>query len=214
MTELNFSEEEIVSMFRSRSLNSKTNNLIVTEVRDLSFLKDIPDHCDVTLDRTLEDECCAFPVSSTALNVPVDLSIVRVKDIITHTLRKIGLLDKEDTIDFEGSVSAFKLHRKLQNRGLIVQIILYNIEDLDAEEQMLLNELIYFRSPYYNVNVFTKDQTLKTYFLTRERFLDRRESFMQMALKPIEEEMTSNNEARSTKEKSLEFKQVGKNTPK
>ena len=52
-----------------------------------------------------------------------------------------------------------------------------NLKSLTKEEQMLLNELYYFYSEYFNVRSFIPGKHFQTHFLSGNRVLDNRENY-------------------------------------
>ena len=75
-------EEEIIETFTKRSLNIKNNNYIFTNVFDLRFLEKIPSICK--LENTIYD----LDIKE-ALNIKIDLSKIKVKDILNYILKKL-----------------------------------------------------------------------------------------------------------------------------
>ena len=168
-------ENEILKEFNSRYLNSKTNNYIFCEMENFNMLDSIPDFCNIRMDD------CDTNIEY-ANNIKIDLKKVEVKDILTYILNMLkekSLLDitLDYNLEFNNKFDILKFQSILRNYNRIVQLIFYNVEELDLENQMLFNELYYFNGLYFNINSFIKDNNFKTYFLKYDRVLDNRENF-------------------------------------
>ena len=83
--------EEIIDIFTTRFLNVKTNNFIFTNVESMAFLPKIPPKCQITTGDTALD----LGISE-ALNIQIDLSKVKVKDILSFVLQYLGENTKMD----------------------------------------------------------------------------------------------------------------------
>ena len=174
------SEQEIIRLFNDRYLNSKTNNFIFAGIDDFSILDHIPDQC-----------CISTPENDIdidfAQNIKIDLAEVNVKDILSYTLEKLkksSLLDTtlDYTLDFHSKFDLLKFQGLLHTYGIVVQLIFYNTEELSLENQMLLNEVYYFNSIFFNANTFIRENNFQTYILTKERILDNRENYTRIKL--------------------------------
>lgn len=174
------SEQEIIRLFNDRYLNSKTNNFIFTGIDDFSILDYIPEQCCIST--TENDIDIDF-----AQNIKIDLAEVNVKDILSYTLEKLkksSLLDTtlDYNLDFNNKIDLFKFQGVLRNYDVVVQLIFYNMEELSLENQLLLNEIYYFNSIFFNANAFIKENNFQTYILTKERILDNRENYTRIKL--------------------------------
>lgn len=166
-------KEEIIDIFKYRCLNSKVNNFIFCEMDDFMILDKIPERCSISTPENNID-------IDFAQNIKIDLSEVAVKDILSYTLeilKEHKLLDVylDYPIKFNSKFDLFKFQNILHAYGVVVQLIFYNIEQLDIEEQMLFNEIYYFNSIFFNANAFIKGDNFQSYFLSGERILDNRE---------------------------------------
>ena len=171
-------EEEIIEEFNHRYLNSKTNNFIFSEIDDLKILDSIPDRCNIS---TLENNI------DYARNVKIDLAEVRVKDILSYVLqllKKLSLLDVtlDYVLEFNNKFDLWKFQSILCNYGIVVQLVFYNVEELDINEQILFNEIYYFNSVFFNANSFIKGNNFQSYFLSNKRVLDNRENYTKINL--------------------------------
>lgn len=190
--------DEIIGLFTFRSLNSKTNNLIITDVKDFKVLDRIPKRCEFTY----KDDLFYGPAPTTAHNIAVDLKTTPIEDIIDVACSRIHLKTGHP-IKLKDLRTSFKLQNRLEQHGIVLQLILFGIEELTPEEQMLLNELFYVDTPFFNVCAFTKKSNLATYFLQNGRVLDRRENFLQISLA---EEMTP--QPKESEDKKMNLKTV------
>lgn len=168
-------KDAIIELFKDRELNCKNNNYIFSNVDDFKIINNIPDFCFITfLDNYLD--------MGLATNVKVDLNHISINDILTYTLedlKKRKMLDKflDYKLDFNNKYDLIKFKNILSNYKRIVQLIFYNIESLNKEEQMLFNELYYYNCIYYNASAFIKEDNFQTYFLEGNRVLDDRENY-------------------------------------
>lgn len=181
-------EREILEEFKHRYLNLKTNNYIFCEIDDFKILDNIPDRCSISIAESSID-------IEYALNIKIDLKEVNVKDILSYTLqllKKSSLLDAnlDYTLEFNNKFDLLRFQNVLHNYGIVVQLIFYNVEDLDLEEQMLFNEIYYFNSIFFNANSFIKGNNFQSYFLSNERVLDNRENYTK--IKMVKRMMTEN----------------------
>lgn len=173
-------EREILEEFKYRYLNTKTNNYIFCRLDNFKMLNCIPDRCSISIaERDIDIEC--------AQNIKIDLAEVNVKDILTYTLdllKKLSLLDVtlDYTLEFNNKFDLLKFQNVLRNYGIVVQLIFYNIEKLNLEEQMLFNEIYYFNSIFFNANSFIKGNNFQSYFLSNERVLDNRENYTKIKI--------------------------------
>lgn len=173
-------KEEIIDIFKYRCLNSKVNNFIFCEMDDFMILDKIPERCSISTPENNID-------IDFAQNIKIDLSEVAVKDILSYTLeilKEHKLLDVylDYPIKFNSKFDLFKFQNILHAYGVVVQLIFYNIEQLDIEEQMLFNEIYYFNSIFFNANAFIKGDNFQSYFLSGERILDNRENYTKVKL--------------------------------
>ena len=168
--------EEIVDIFINRDLNIKNNNFIFTNVSDMSFLSQIPKICQISVDKNILD----FSITE-ALNIKIDLSKIKIKDILDYVLSYIEnylkLDAKSPKIEFNDKFALLKFQRKLIDLNVVVQFLIYNLDSLTMEEQMLLNEIYYFYSDYFNISSFITGDYMQTHFLTGNRVLDNRENY-------------------------------------
>lgn len=173
-------EREILEEFKYRYLNTKTNNYIFYGLDNFKMLNCIPDRCIISIAESyINIEC--------AQNIKIDLAEVNVKDILTYTLdllKKLSLLDVtlDYTLEFNNKFDLLKFQHVLRNYGIVVQLIFYNIEKLNLEEQMLFNEIYYFNSIFFNANSFIKGNNFQSYFLSNERVLDNRENYTKIKI--------------------------------
>jgi len=167
---------ELIGELSMRRLNTKTNNMIVIGEYTEELVDDIPETCVVTLPE--EEQLVQVD------NIKVDLSQVRVEDILTVILDSYddGTMDNEYlNIPFKSLRSLITFQRVLKRRNIFIQIVLYNMDGLTEQEQMLINELFYYYSENFNVTAI-KRQEFSTYFLTGDRRLDSRENFTKYKL--------------------------------
>ncbi len=167
---------DLIGELSSRQLNTKTNNMIVIGEYSKELIGEIPETCVVTL----PEEEQQVQVD----NITVDLSQVKVEDLLTFILDSYddGTMDHEYlTIKFKSLRSLITFQRVLRRRNIFIQIVLYNMDGLTEQEQMLINELFYYYSENFNVTAI-KRQELSTYFLTGDRRLDPRENFTKYQL--------------------------------
>ncbi|MBE6159552.1 MAG: hypothetical protein E7157_00680 [Lactobacillales bacterium] len=168
-------EMEIISEFKYRYLNEKTNNYIFCQLEDFKVIQKIPDRCSI--EEALDEIDIEY-----AQNIKINLKEINVKDILTYTLqllKKLSLLDStlDYTLEFNNKFDLLKFQNILRNYGIVVQLIFYNLEDLELKEQLLFNEIYYFNSIFFNANSFIKDNNFQSYFLNDERILDNRENY-------------------------------------
>ena len=161
-------EEEIIETFTKRSLNIKNNNYIFTNVFDLRFLEKIPSICK--LENTIYD----LDIKE-ALNIKIDLSKIKVKDILNYILIKLNV--NYENIEFTSKFNLLKFQGILKELNVIIQILIFNLDSLSIEKQMLLNEIYYFYSEYFNISAFISTRHFKTHFLIGNRVLDNRENY-------------------------------------
>lgn len=173
-------EKEILEEFKYRYINLKTNNYIFCEVNDFKILDSIPNICDISIPESSID-------IEYALNIKIDLKEVNVKDILSYTLQLLkesSLLDVtlDYTLEFNNKFDLLRFQNILHNYGIVVQLIFYNLEELELEDQMLFNEIYYFNSIFFNANSFIKDNNFLSYFLSNERVLDNRENYTKIKM--------------------------------
>lgn len=166
--------EEIIDIFTKRSLNIKNNNFIFTGVNNFEFLEKLPTICK--LDNTLYD----LNIRE-AINIKIDLNKIKIKDILAYILiyikNYLKLDNNNEKIEFVSKFDLLKFQGILNNLNVIAQILVYNLDSLTMEEQMLLNELYYFYSEYFNISAFIFEKHMQTHFLTGNRVLDNRENY-------------------------------------
>lgn len=168
-------KEEILNLFNSRYLNSKTNNYIFTGIDDFKILDDISNRCSI---RILENDIDV----EFAQNIKIDLNEINIKNILSYILnllkeQAILDIDFDYTLEFNNKFDLLKFQNILRNYNIVVQLIFYNIDKLSLEEHMLFNEIYYFNSIFFNINSFIKEDDFQTYFLSNERILDDRENY-------------------------------------
>ena len=169
--------DELFDYFKNRQLNSKTNNMIIIGEKLNTLINDIPTTTDISF---IDDDIDI----NIAINIKIDLSKVDIKDVLTYALnylKKIQYIDNsfDCTLPFNNKLVLLKFNSVLQKYNIVIQLIFYNMEELQIEEQMLFNELYYFKSfnsSYFNIISLTNNH-FKTYFLTNNRVLDSREDY-------------------------------------
>ncbi len=139
------------------------------------MLDTIPSRCGISIPENNID-------IEYAQNIKINLADVNVKDILTYTLellKESSLLDVnlDYTLEFNNKFDLLKFQSVLRNYGIVVQLIFYNVEQLDLKDQILFNEIYYFNSIFFNANAFIKRNHFQTYFLSNERVLDDRENY-------------------------------------
>ncbi len=180
--------EAIIETFTERTLNIKTNNYIFTHVSSLEFLAKIPPKCKIEINTNELD----LEINE-ALNIKIDLSIIKVKDILNFVLQCIGVSEK---LDFNQKFDLLKFQGHLRNLNVIVQLLFYNLDTLTKEEQMLLNEIYYFHSDYFNVSSFIPGNYFQTHFLSGNRVLDNRENYIPIKVEKPELNLSLNKKFR------------------
>lgn len=75
-----------------------------------------------------------------------------------------------------------KFQSILNDYRVVAQLVFYNIEVLDKEQQELFNELFYFNSMYFDANAFIKEINFQSYFLSNNRVLDNRENYTKIKI--------------------------------
>ena len=85
--------------------------------------------------------------------------------------------------DFSDRRNIFNYEEALRAYKIINQLIIYNIEELTESDQMLLNELYNYATQYFNVNVFTREENLKTTSLYGSRSLNNYTSYNKVRIK-------------------------------
>lgn len=192
-------KEEIIKEFKHRNLNSKTNNFIFSGIDDFKFLNDIPDRCSISTPENDIDIEFAY-------NIKIDLSEVNVRDIISYTLdilKNSSLLDVtlDYNLKFNNKFDLFRFQNVLHNYGIVVQLIFYNLEELELEEWMLFNEIYYFNSIFFNANAFIHGDNFETYFITNERVLDNRENYTK--IKSLDKQVNDKKQKDLVEEKKI-----------
>lgn len=160
--------EDVVNEFTARRLNSKTNNFIIIGDYPSDIFSSIPNYCTITLpdnDRVVQ-----------AINIVIDMSSVSVQNIFHYVLDRIGL---KEQLDFNGVLDLLRFDYYLKSNDIYCQLIVYNIDELYKQEQMLLNELFYYYGENYTITAFTKNN-LTTYFLKNGSVLDDREDYQRV----------------------------------
>ena len=163
-------KNKIINLFSYCNINYKTNNYLFTKIDDFNFLENIDDFCTINMPEEDID-------LNKAYNIKIDLSQIKVNDILTYILNYLGI---HETLNFNDKFALFKFRNILNNYGIVIQLIFYNIEHLDLANQMLFNELFFFNSLYFNINVFTKNDNLLTYLLSNNQVLDDRENYTKL----------------------------------
>ena len=176
-------KEEFKELFINRSLNSKNNNMIVRD-DETSLIEDIPKTTYVSfIGNNIE--------SRDAHNVFIDFEKINVHDIFNYILsylKRLNLLDNnlDYELPFNRKIDVFRFQRILSNYDIVVQIIINNVNLLNTKDQMLLNELYYYNSPFFNVITFTKDH-FSTYQLQDGKMLDGREDYQMIEFEKAEQ---------------------------
>ena len=151
-------EKEILGLFSYRVL-SDNNNYLFTNIDDFGIIDKIPQTCNIALSQ----KRLSIPKAN---NIKLDIAKLQIESILRESLFYINatvgisnyfsLRDKKDLEEYSNILKA---------RKLINQLILYNIENLSEMDQTLLNELINYYSPYFNVNLFTSKEGLQHHLL-------------------------------------------------
>lgn len=85
--------DEIISEFNNRSINEKTNNLIIVGNYSKQILDCIPSKCSIIKSDNIEIQ---------ALNIKIDLEKVNIKKILSYILNRINnYLDIEFNSKFD-----------------------------------------------------------------------------------------------------------------
>lgn len=204
-------EKEILEEFKHRYLNSKTNNYIFCKLDNFSLLENIPDRCNISIEESNVN-------IEYAKNIKIDLKKVKVRDILSYVLQALKNESLDDTLDynleFNNNFDLLKFQNILRKQDIIVQLIFYNIEELDLEEQMLFNEIYYFNSYYFNANSFIKGNNFQSYFLINERVLDNRENYTKIKLFKIKTDDLDNQFVENVNDKLEDSKQLIKTKKK
>ena len=154
--------EDIINELTNRYLNDKTNNLIVIGDYSSDIIDNIPNECLINNNRV-------------AKNIKIDLSNIEVNNIFQYILNNYNINDNKNIL-FNNLLDLIKFQNVLSRNNIYSQLILYNMDLISKEEQMLINELYYFYSDNFNITSFVKDE-FSTYFLNNGRVLDDRENF-------------------------------------
>ena len=169
--------EEILNCFKSRVLNSKTNNMIIIADDIDSLVDEIPYTTGiVSLDN--------YNDIDNAINIKIDLTRINLSNILTYSLnylKDMNLIDNslEYRLPFNNKFDINKFRIILQNNNRTIQLFFYNMEELSIEEQKLFNELYYYNSydnNFFIINSLAKSD-FKTYSLNQNRVLDDRENY-------------------------------------
>ena len=152
---MNITKQEIINELSLRTINSKTNNLIINSFNSEEIVKEIPEICGISFSGYNLDNEIAF-------NIKVDMKKVYVRNILTYVMalmRDRKLFDPIFTynLPFNNKYEVVKFNNVLQNSARVIQIICYNMDNLSIENQKLFNELYYYTSPWFNVTSFVND---------------------------------------------------------
>ena len=148
-----------------------------TNIEDLNIIKKIPDRC--TLAYTKNNINVPY-----ANNIKLDLNEIYLENILKKSME---FLDKIMTnyryLDFKDKNSLTKYEETLRTYKMVQQLIIYNVEGLSESEQMQLNALYNYVTPFFNVNVFTREDNLSTISLYGSKSLNNYTSYNKVRVK-------------------------------
>lgn len=167
----------IILMLKETYLNTKTNNHIISGLNKKQIKEIIETFSKtnsiITNYEDIKDE--HIPNNNQIINIPIDLKKVEVKNIFNEIFCKLNI---SETLDFDNRLSVLKFIKYLFENEKIVRIIICNPSCVNANDQKLLNEILFFTSYSYNVCYLLEDKSdIKTYSTTNGTMLDNRENY-------------------------------------
>ena len=157
--------QDVINEFSKRELNEKTNNLIIIGDYFKELIDNIPNKCIINDNKEV-------------LNIKINISQVGINNILSYILNKLNI---KELISFNNLFDLIKFQKILSINNIYCQLIIYNLDILSIDDQMLLNELYYFYSENYNVTSIVNKE-FNTYFLRNGKVLDDRENFQKYRL--------------------------------
>ena len=171
--------EELLYLINNKQLNSKTNNIIITNVnagdRNI-ILKSVNDKSPIINYKDIHENNfnCSY-----ALNIFLDLEDIEIFNIFNYSLEKINIDEK---IKFENLRDLLKFINILRKNKKCIQFIVYNINKLCINDLKLFNTVLSYANYYYNLIILLKENNLLSYETIRDRYLDFREDFYKTKL--------------------------------
>ena len=162
-------EKDVLNLFKYRVIK-ENNNYLFTDVQDMGIIDKIPENCSLSFATT----GIGIPYAN---NIKIDLQNTYVENILRDSMFLLNIRnfsDRQNIYEYEQALKVYKM---------INQLIIYNIENLTEHDQMLLNELYDYVTPYFNINVFTRDENLKTTSLYGSRSLNNYTSYNKVRIK-------------------------------
>ncbi len=169
---------EIKKLLVSRSLNTKNNNYIITQLskENLEDIIKTLSISDLTIENyeNMKKEHYGI-VSKTQKIIQIDLSKTPVNEIFNEIFKKLEI---EDKLYFTNKIDILKFNRTLIKEKKSVSIVLYNIKDIDKEDTKLINELLSYKTYAYTIIYLIYDvNDVSSYETQSGKMLDGREDY-------------------------------------
>lgn len=167
-------KQEILHILNYKTLNEKCNNYVFANFKGKEIsevITNINPICKIS--NPTED--VKYSINTTEIpNMIVDASSIKVEDLLNETL---SFLEISSSLKFEDKMSLLRFKGLLRRYEKAVQWIILNAETLSLTDQMQLNEIFYFNTYFFNVNVLLTSSDLVTYRLKSGIYLDNRENY-------------------------------------
>ncbi|MCM1052819.1 MAG: hypothetical protein NC483_02440 [Ruminococcus sp.] len=173
--------DEALDFLNNKQLNSKCNNYIftdLTKMRKKELLDGIKREVPLILNHLSPPEELILP--DTIVNIPIDLSSIRVSDILSYALAFIGMTKR---LAFTSKFDILKSRGFLREYQKCLSLVFYNGEDISREDRMLLNEIYHFNSCFLTVSDCLEGSNLSTYEISGGRMLDYREDYTRVRIR-------------------------------
>ena len=160
--------KEVILTLNEKKLNEKTNHYIFTDIKNKEIhqiVKEIKPICTLrhpSLEVLHEIGRTDIP------NMVVDVSAVKVEDLLNETL---SFLNISESIPFLDKKSLMRFRGILRNYNKVVQWIILNGDILNFQEQQKMNEIFWFNTYFFNINYLLTTSNLTTYCLKVHIFL-------------------------------------------
>lgn len=174
--------EEALDILNAKVLNNKTNNYIFTDVSsDIQnrLLGGIKKEVPVCLNALSEPNEFGLK-DSLIVNVPIDLSLIAPKDILSYALEFVQITRK---LTFTSKFDLLRCRGFLREYQRCLSLIFYNGNNITKAERMLLNEIYHFNSCFLIVSDIIKESNLSTYEIANGRMLDYREDYTRIRIR-------------------------------
>lgn len=173
--------EEIIREIYEKKLNEKCNHYIFSNLNKQEkqmILDCFSSESDVRIN-PLSSSFESDIVSDRLHNILIDAHEIYPTDLLSYALYQLRI---DERIDFHSKMDLLHFRGILRSNKKMIQWIITGCEEYTIEQQKLFNELLWFNTYFWSMNILLESDNLVTYQTMHGSVLDNRENYQKFKI--------------------------------